>query len=95
VRLIVSPDAVADLDRLRKFLADKNPPAARRAVTAISTAIQSLDTSPDRGRPTPAPSVRELIVPFGRSAYVLRYSHLPDSDEVVILRIWHGREHRV
>lgn len=83
MRLIVSPDAVADLDRLRRFLADKNPQAAQRAVTVIGTAIQSLDTSPGRGRPTPTPGVRELIVPFGRSGYVLRYSHLPDSDEVL------------
>jgi hypothetical protein len=38
------------------------------------------------------PGVRELIVPFGRSAYVLRYALLPMTDEIVILRIWHGRE---
>jgi plasmid stabilization system protein ParE len=94
VKLIVSRDAVADIDRLRAFLTDKNPAAAERAVTTIVAAIQSLDMSPDRGRPTGTVGVRELIAPFGRSAYVLRYSHLPDSDEVLILRIWHGREHR-
>jgi toxin ParE1/3/4 len=92
VRLVVSPEAIADLDRLRAFLADKNPAAAQRAVAAFVAAIQSLDTSPDRGRPTGVPDVREIIVPFGRSAYVLRYSHLPDADDVLILRIWHGRE---
>jgi plasmid stabilization system protein ParE len=37
---------------------------------------------------------RELIVPFGRSAYVVRYIHLERINEVIILRIWHGREDR-
>jgi hypothetical protein len=33
-------------------------------------------------------------VPFGRSAYVVRYGYIVDTDEVVILRVWHGREQR-
>jgi hypothetical protein len=35
-----------------------------------------------------------LILPFGRSAYVLRYSYSAPADEVVVHRIWHGREAR-
>ena len=95
MKLIVSPEAIADLDRLRAFLAGKNPAAAQRAAATIIAAIQSLDTSPDRGRPTGTAGVRELIVPFGHSAYVLRYSHGPGANEVLILRIWHGREQRI
>jgi len=94
VKLIVAPEAAADLKRLRAFLADKNPTAAQRAAGALINAIQSLDTFPDRGRPTTIEGVRELIVPFGNSAYVLRYAHLPDVEEVIVLRIWHGREQR-
>jgi plasmid stabilization system protein ParE len=56
--------------------------------------MQSLDRFPDRGRQTSTTGVRELIVPFGRSAYVLRYAHSVDADEVIVLRIWHGREQR-
>ena len=94
MKLIVSREAAADLNRLRMFLADKNPDAAQRAATSLIHAIQSLDTFPDRGRPTSIEGVRELIVPFGSSAYVLRYAHLADTDEVVVLRIFHGREAR-
>lgn len=94
MKLIVSPDAAADLERLRAFPADRNPNAAQRAATSLIRAIQSLDTFPDRGRQTGVADVRELIVPFGSSAYVLRYAHLADADEVVVLRIWHGREQR-
>ena len=94
MKLIVSPDAAADLDRLRAFLVDKNPSAAQRAAALVIRTIESLDTFPDRGRPTGIEGVRELIVPFGSSAYVLRYAHKADADEVVVLRIWHGREQR-
>ena len=94
MKLIVSLEAAADLNRLRAFLADKNPDAAQRAATSLIQAIQMLDMFPDRGRPTGVEGVRELIVPFGSSAYVLRYAHLPDTDEVIVLRIWHGREQR-
>lgn len=94
MKLIVSPEAAADLNRLRAFLADKNPDAAQRAAASLIQAIQSLDMFPDRGRPTRTAGVRELIVPFGNSAYVLRYAYLADVDEVIVLRIWHGREQR-
>lgn len=94
MKLIVSPEAAADLNRLHAFLADKNPDAAQRAAASLIDAIQSLDTFPDRGRPTGIEGVREFIVPFGSSAYVLRYAHLPEADEVIVLRIFHGREQR-
>jgi plasmid stabilization system protein ParE len=81
-------------NRLRAFLADKNADAAHRAAASLIRAIQSLDTFPDRGRPSGIEGVRELIVPFGNSAYVLRYAHSVDANEVVVLRIVHGREQR-
>lgn len=94
MKLIVSEAAAADLRRLHAFLADKSPFAAAKAVAALVAAMQSLDLFPERGRPSGVPNVRELIVPFGRSGYVLRYAHLAARDEVVIIRIWHGREQR-
>jgi hypothetical protein len=49
---------------------------------------------PDRGRPSDAIGARELVVPFGRSAYIVRCAHLREVEEIVILRIRHGREQR-
>jgi plasmid stabilization system protein ParE len=94
VKLIVSRWAAADIERLRVFLENKNRAAAERAVVILSRAIQSLGNLPDRGRPAGKPGIRELIVPFGQSAYVVRYAHRADAGEVVVLRIWHGREER-
>jgi plasmid stabilization system protein ParE len=94
VKLIVSPAALADIERLREFLRDKNPTAAQRAIATLSRAIRSLENAPERGRPAGTPEIRELIVPFGRSAYILRYAHDRLGQEVIILRLWHGREAR-
>jgi len=94
MKLIVSLAAAADLWRLRYFLANKNPDAAGRAAAVLASAIQSLDTMAGRGRPSGSPNVCELIVPFGQSAYVLRYTYSVEKQEVVVLRVWHGREAR-
>lgn len=92
MRLVVSRAATLDLERLHHFLADWDARLARRAVAAIDTAIHSLANFPERGRPSGIPGIRELIVPFRRSAYLLRYAYSASRDEIVILRIWHGRE---
>ena len=94
MKLIVSQAAAADFARLHAFLANKNPGAAGRAVSALIAAVQSLNTFPERGRPSGTPNVRELIVPFGQSGYLLRFAYRQQADEVVVLRIWHGREAR-
>jgi plasmid stabilization system protein ParE len=94
MKLIVSQAALADLERLRAFLADKSPGAADRAVACLIAAIESLDHFPERGRQVSVPNTRELIVPFGRSNYVVRYAYRTEADEVVVIRIWHGREVR-
>ena len=49
---------------------------------------------PGRGRASGIVGLRELVVPFGRSAYVVRFAHDPQRQEIVIVRIWHGREAR-
>lgn len=94
MKLVVAQAAVADLARLHAFLADKNPAAAEKAVATLAAAIQSLDLFPERGRPSATPNVRELIVPFGQSNYVLRYAYSASMDELVVIRIWHSREAR-
>jgi len=94
MRLVVSEAALADLERLHAFLADKSPRAAGRAVSALVAAVESLRHFSERGRPASARGARELIVPFGQSNYVVRYAFRSEADEIVIFRAWHGREQR-
>jgi plasmid stabilization system protein ParE len=93
VKLVVSPAALADIERLHAFLVPDSPAAAGRAAKALIHAVESLAVLPARGRPCGTPNMRELIVPFGRSAYLLRYTYSAEA-EVVVHRIRHGREAR-
>ena len=90
VRLL--PGAVGDLERLPRFLDFKSPGAAARSRQVLLQAIASLAEMPHRGRPAAVADARELVVPFGRDAYILRYR--VRADEVVVTRIRHSRERR-
>ena len=94
MNIVLSPEAMADLERLREFLIEKDPRAAVRVSATLVEAIDSLIAFPERGRVSPLPSHRELVVPFGRSAYVVRYMYRAESETVQIVRVWHGREDR-
>jgi plasmid stabilization system protein ParE len=94
MKLVVSRAAQADLARLHAFLKEKNRSAADRANAALIAALQSLAALPARGRPLPKSNMRELIAPFGRSFYVLRYAYNSRDKEVIVIRIWHSREAR-
>jgi plasmid stabilization system protein ParE len=60
----------------------------------LFSAASSLGDLPERGRPATRPGYRELVVPFGRGAYLIRYRIDFQRQTVVIVRIWHGREQR-
>lgn len=91
--IFLSPGAVADIERLREFLNEKSPDAARRALDAIWRAFEMLQTFPKLGRATEDREIRQIIVRFGAIGYIARYTTLPKG-EILILRIWHGRETR-
>ena len=89
MKLSFSESAVADLERLRDFIARDNPQAAERMSLRLRQAIGKLVLHPDIGRPVPElPDVRELVA----GNYVVRY--LREEDTVFILRVWHGKEYR-
>jgi plasmid stabilization system protein ParE len=92
--ILLSPDAVEDVERLRGFLDQNNPDAARRALASIWTAIDRLTEFPDLGIPTADADIRQLVVRFGASGYIIRYTVLPEDGNILITRIWHGQETR-
>jgi toxin ParE1/3/4 len=89
--ILLSRDALQDVERLRTFLDQANPGAARRALTQIWTAIEKF---PAMGAPTGDPNVRQLVIRFGVSGHIVRYVIVPDTQDVLVTRIWHGREPR-
>ena len=92
--IIFSPDALEDVARLRSFLDQINPGASQRAAARIMAAIERLQDFPDLGGRTEDPDIRQIVIRFGASAYVARYAIIPMTTDVLITRIWHGREAR-
>jgi toxin ParE1/3/4 len=86
--------ARGDLLRLRRFLEPRGEGLAARVFDLLLASAQSLEDMPERGHPAARPPYRELVVPFGRSGYVIRYRIDRIRNAVLIVRIWHGREQR-
>ncbi len=93
MKVSLLPQAYADIDRLQDFLLDKNVKAALRVHDLLFDAAASLSNAPRKGRLL-RKDVRELIVRFGKGAYILRYRLDRTANAVVILRVWHSRERR-
>ena len=91
-RVIWSPAALLDVQRLYRFLALKNIDAAKRAVAAMRQGVGVLGQQPGIGRPIEEmpDEFREWIIDFGDSGYVARYRL--DSDVVTILAMRHQKE---
>jgi plasmid stabilization system protein ParE len=80
------------VERLHDWLFDKDTRAADRLLNVLGEAFEGLTDISDRGRRADNDGLRELIVSFGGSRYVVRYE--VDHDRVRVTRIWHGREDR-
>ena len=91
-RLIWSPSALLDLQRLYRFLASKNIDAAKRAVKALRHDVKMLGQQSGVGRPIEdmPEDFREWIIDFGDSGYVARYRI--NRDTATILAVRHQKE---
>jgi plasmid stabilization system protein ParE len=91
-RLIWSPAALRDVERLYHFLAEKNPDAARRAAKAIREGMKILVDQPAVGRPVEDldPDFREWFITFGDGGYVSLYRF--DGETAVVLAVRHQCE---
>jgi plasmid stabilization system protein ParE len=87
----VSAQAERDIDRLHDWLFERSPAAAVRLIALLEESFESLAQFSDRGRLIDD-QIRELIVPFGGSSYVIRYE--ADTASVLVSRVWHGLEDR-
>jgi toxin ParE1/3/4 len=90
--LIWTSTALADLQRLRSFIAQHNPHAAKRAAQTIKQAVMRLLDHPELGKPLDGREDRELFIPFGQRGYVLRYRL--HGNAIIVLKLWHGLEDR-
>ena len=91
-RVVYSPNALENLERVFDFIARNHPAVAVAADDAIRGAVETLVSHPLIGRPVAATPLRELVISFGRTGYVALYRFVPARDEVRILAVRHQRE---
>lgn len=81
--------------RLVRFFAEEAPSSVRRAAKVLTIALRSLAPLPFASRIAaavrPDATLRELVVPFGRSGYVLLF-RVTDARTVSVLAARHQRE---
>jgi len=91
MNLRFSPESIADLVRLRGFIEEKNPAAVQRIANDLLLGLEKLKVFPEIGlkveRAFEPLRIRDLFV----DSYIVRY--LIGGAEIVVLRIWHGKEH--
>lgn len=92
--ILLSPDAAEDVERLRTFLDRDNPEAAKRALAVIWKTLERLQEFPGMGTPTEAADIRQITIQFGAYGYIARYVALSETGDILVTRIWHGREAR-
>lgn len=91
-RLIWSPSALADVQRLYRFLAQKDKTAARRAIKTIRSSVKILAHQPQVGRllEDMDPAFREWLIDFGNSGYIALYHF--DGETATVLAVRHQKE---
>src|SRR5215213_4254892 len=90
-QVVLSRNAGLDLQRLHRFLAEKNPDAARRAMRTVRDKLRALEQFPRLGPADPGrPGTRQFFIPYGAAGYVARYE--VQEDTVIVLAIRHMRE---
>jgi len=85
-----SAESINDLQRLVKFLENKNLYAARRAAIDIQEGVARLKEFPQIGLPVQKAENPEQLRDYYLGDYTVRY--LITDDVIYILRIWHGKE---
>ena len=91
-RLIWPAHALRDVQRVRRFLAERNPDTAKRAIQAIRPGVKVLAKQTAIGRPVDdmEPEFREWLIDFGDSGYVVMYRF--DGTTALLLALRHQRE---
>jgi plasmid stabilization system protein ParE len=81
-------EAFNDLDEIRAYIAEDDPDAADRVITAIFDRIRALVAFPHRGYRRPNLTLRPL-----RFALVYEYviAYAPEKTPLRVLAVFHGR----
>ncbi|MDD4882133.1 MAG: type II toxin-antitoxin system RelE/ParE family toxin [Gallionellaceae bacterium] len=92
MRLVFSPRALQDMERLTDFLLEADEPqAARETIPILLRGLAILAEHPLIGHKVEA-GLRELVISRGRTGYLALYDYDPKRDTVIVQAIRHQRE---
>jgi addiction module RelE/StbE family toxin len=86
MKVVFTLKARSDLARIRRYIAQDNPRAARRMAALLLSACEGLAQFPERGRIGLRDGTRELTTIH---PYVIVYRVRAD---IEIVNIWHGAQ---
>jgi plasmid stabilization system protein ParE len=89
--LLISAEALDDLDRLADFLLQSDPASAASTPGLILRAVGILEEHPYMGQLVEG-GLRQLVISRGRTGYVALYRYREDIDQAVVLATRHQRE---
>lgn len=89
--IVLTSDALSDLERVRLFLVNSDPAAADQTIELILSGISVIKVHPLIGRPAEA-DLREIVISRGRSGYLALYRYDEARDRALVLAIRHQRE---
>jgi plasmid stabilization system protein ParE len=91
--ILFSEEALADLEKIFEFNAERNSAIALNEIDKIQSAVAVLEVHPEIGRRVTAGSpLRELVIARGQAGYVALYEYSPAADRIRILAVRHQRE---
>jgi toxin ParE1/3/4 len=92
MKAIVRESAYADLERIRTWIENDRPVAARRVIDLILENIERLARFPLMGRAGRVAGTLEWVVPS--LPYIVVYTVNPRDDEIAIIAVFHGAQQR-
>lgn len=90
-KLSYSTKALSDLERIGDFLAQQNASDALDILDFIVNEMKILSRHPLIGRKVNS-TLKELVIPRGKTGYVALYSYEKMQDTVLIHSVRHQRE---
>ena len=85
MRVVYTDDALADLENILSYIAERNPTAAAYVTTRIESAVSDIALFPHASRLDPETGVREHVIP----GLPLLIIHTVSDDLIEIIAIFH------
>ena len=94
MRLRLTEDAASDLESIKKFSEDVDVGLATRVTAQIGNVLTLLLRYPHIGHDGRRPGTFEMLVPRLPIVIVYRIDIGPREEELIVLRVFHVRQHR-